>query len=72
MCMKVEIEKSKRKTMTLQFKNLDTLLVKAPNRLSEKSIMQFVESKRAWIEKTRAQMLQKDNFKNTFDFEINI
>lgn len=70
--MKVEIEKSRRKTITLQFKDLNTLLVKAPLRVSEKSILQFIESKRLWIEKTRAKMQEKDNFKNTFDFENNI
>jgi len=47
--MKVIITRKKIKNMYLRVRSVDTVEVTAPYRMSEKRIMEFVESKRAWI-----------------------
>ena len=47
------IKRSKRKTLSLQCQPDGTLVVRAPLRMSKPEILEFVESKRAWIERSR-------------------
>ena len=51
--MDYEIVRSKRRTVALQLKSDGSALVRAPLRMSEGAIAQFVESHRAWLENAR-------------------
>jgi predicted metal-dependent hydrolase len=52
-----QIIRSKRKTIALIVKPDGSLIVRAPLRVSRKSIQEFVEKNRGWIEKHRAKAL---------------
>ncbi len=53
--MDYELIRSKRKTMELSIDEDLKVIVRAPERLSQKKIDQFVEDHRAWIEKHQKQ-----------------
>ena len=67
--MSVKIEKSKRKTISLQVLNVDAVLVKAPLKCGDKKIWQFVNSKKSWIAKQIESLKKKQDFAKRFDFE---
>jgi predicted metal-dependent hydrolase len=52
-----QIIRSKRKTLALIVKPDGSLIVRAPLRASRKSIQEFVEKNRGWVEKNRAKAL---------------
>lgn len=70
--MNIQVIKTKRKTIALQIKDLQTIVVRAPMRISDQKIGQFIQSKKGWIEKTLAKLMQEKQFENTFDFTKNI
>ena len=49
--MEIEIIRSKRKTISIQIKDSEHLLVRAPLRLSKKAINECIEKNQDWIEK---------------------
>ena len=51
--------RSARKTVSLQLAPDGSLTVRAPSRMPEREIREFVESKRSWIESHRAKLPQK-------------
>lgn len=51
--MDYEIVRSKRRTVALQLRGDGSALVRAPLKMSEAAIAQFVESHRAWLERAR-------------------
>ena len=65
----VKIEKSNRKTISIQVLDTATVQVKAPLRCSNKNIWEFISSKTSWINKQIAQINKKQHFANNFDFE---
>src|ERR1043165_3225755 len=52
-----QIIRSKRQTLALIIKPDGALIVRAPLRISEKAIKEFVEKNREWIQKKRAELL---------------
>ena len=52
-----QIIRSKRRTLALIIKPDGALVVRAPLRISEKAIEEFIEKNREWIEKKRAELL---------------
>lgn len=53
--MNEKLIRSKRRTLGLQIAADATLIIRAPEKLSEKIIREFVEAKRGWIEKKQEQ-----------------
>ena len=53
---KVTVLRSDRKTMSLQIKPDGSLVVRAPRRLPEREIRNFLQEKSAWIERTLAKV----------------
>ncbi len=49
--MDVKIIKSKRKTVAIQVKNADEVVVRAPIRMSNKAIQDFIDKNQNWINK---------------------
>ena len=47
--MEVQIVKSRRKTISIQIKDSETVIVKAPNRVSKREIQEVLEKHRKWI-----------------------
>ena len=70
--MKVEIIRSKRKTLSLQITAKGELIARAPLRMKDETINRFIQQKRSWIEKALLKTKEKEALKNTFDFENNI
>lgn len=54
----VSLIRSKRKTISIQIKP-NQIIIRAPQRMKEKDIEKFVESKRIWIEKHLESVLEK-------------
>src|ERR1041385_4265720 len=52
-----QIIRSKRKTLALIVKPDGALIVRAPLRMPEQAIQEFIEKNRAWIGKKRAELL---------------
>lgn len=67
--MKIDITRSKRRTLSLQIKNYDELIIKAPLKMSDEKINAFIKQKEGWINKAMARLKAQSDFKNTFDFE---
>lgn len=61
----MKIIKSFRKTLSMKFDNSWTLIVKAPYFTSDRTINNFIEKNKLWIEKTRINLLEKIK---VFDF----
>lgn len=55
---KVSVIKSKRKTISIQVKP-DEVIIRAPLRMKEKEIEEFVQTKRSWIEKHLESLSEK-------------
>lgn len=53
---KIEIIRSKRKTLSLQIKQDGSIFVRAPYNLPDREIQRFLQEKSAWIEKTLAKV----------------
>lgn len=53
------LTRSKRKTISLEFNDDVQLVVKAPLRVNQKQIDDFIHSKNLWIEKTKAKLQKK-------------
>jgi len=58
--MNIEINKSKRKTVSLVLKNSELLVVFAPLKMSKTEILHFIEMKKTWIEKNRQMLRNKE------------
>ena len=63
--MQIEIIKSKRKTISIQIKNSDTVIVRAPNRCSRREILTFVNKNRAWIEEKQNEVRKREDDLNS-------
>lgn len=61
----MKIIKSFRKTLSMKFDNSWTLIVKAPYFTSDRTIHNFIEKNKLWIEKTRNNFIEKTKI---FDF----
>ena len=61
--MEMKIERSRRKTLSLQILPNGILLVRAPLRMSDQEIQRFVEQKSRWIETHREKAI-KNGFYN--------
>lgn len=57
--MEYLLTRSKRKTISLEFNDDVQLVVKAPLRVNQKQINDFIHSKNLWIEKTKAKLQKK-------------
>ena len=55
---RIQIIKSRRKTISLQIRPDGTILVKAPNRVSNRYIREFIASHQSWIDKQLKKMEQ--------------
>lgn len=67
---KIQIIRSNRKTLGLEVREEDTLLVRAPYRLPEKEIFQFINEKSDWIEKSMKKVRERQE--KTRDEQQNI
>lgn len=56
--LKITVIRSSRKTLSIQLKSGE-LVARAPLRMKEKDIYEFIESKRAWIEKHLSSMEER-------------
>ena len=56
--MEMKIERSRRKTLSLQVLPNGTLLVRAPLRMTDQEIQRFVEQKSRWIETHREKAIK--------------
>ncbi len=66
--MKIEIIKEKRKTISLKLESKDLAVVKAPLKVSNEKITEFINSKKSWIEKHVAKLAEGEEFASRFDF----
>ncbi|MBP3431702.1 MAG: DUF45 domain-containing protein [Clostridia bacterium] len=67
--MKVQIEKSRRKTVVLKILDSENAVLKAPVFYSDKKLAQFLESKKEWLLKTVQKFKEKENFAKQFQFD---
>ena len=67
--MKIEIIREKRKTIMLKLVDSENAVLKVPKDLSEKKINDFVESKKAWLEKTSRSLKRNEDFSKEFNFD---
>ena len=58
--MELEIIRSNRKTVSLQVLSSEKLRVRAPRRMTQKEISEFVEKNRGWIEKKTREILEEE------------
>ena len=65
----MKIIKSFRKSMSISIDEEGELIIKAPYFLSNNKIMNFVESKKKWIEKQQSKIKQKTEIMKEYDFE---
>ena len=54
--MNITIIRSKRKTVALQIRDIDDIIVRAPNRMPRADIQKFVDSHMDWIQKNLEKM----------------
>ena len=57
--MNITIIKSKRKTISLQIKDVDEAVVRAPYRMSRKEIDEFIEDHREWLDKNMKKYVEQ-------------
>lgn len=57
--IKISIIRSDRKTLSIQLKNGE-IIARAPLRMKDKEIYNFIESKKSWIEKTLAKIEERE------------
>ncbi len=67
--MKIEVIKSRRKTICLKIKDSEHAVLSVPLRLSDKQIDKFLQSKKAWLEKNIKKLKAYEQFEHQFDFE---
>jgi predicted metal-dependent hydrolase len=67
--LSIEIKYMRRKTLALMVTHEGKVLIKAPNRTSERYIMDFVESKKSWISKKLAHASQSQTSLDTLNLQ---
>ena len=67
--MEIKLYRSKRRTLALQIKNYNELIVKAPLKMKDEQIYAFIKRKEDWINKAMARLRAQEDFKQNFDFE---
>ena len=67
--MEIKLYRSKRRTLALQIKNYNELIVKAPLKMKDEQIYAFIKQKEGWINKAMARLKVQSDFKNNFDFK---
>lgn len=67
--IKYSIIRSKRKTLALTINKDGEVIARAPMRMSEEKISDFVRKKSHWIKKAIYKTQQNIDFKNSFDFK---
>lgn len=65
--MEIEIIRQKRKTLVLNIVDSDHAVVKAPMRMSQKEITDFVESKKNWLKKHSNRLMNCQELQNSFN-----
>ncbi len=67
--IKVEIVRSKRRSMALQIRTDGSVLARVPMRVSDRTIRRFVTSHARWIEENRSQMFARRQYlaENPYD-----
>ncbi len=65
--MEIKIIKEKRKTISLKLLDSAHAVVKAPNRMSDAKINEFISEKRSWLDKAAAKLLARETFADEFD-----
>lgn len=70
--MKIEIVREKRKTMVLKLESPQKAVLKAPIRLSDKKIEEFLQSKRNWLQTNSAKMSENADFAKQFDLRKHV
>ena len=72
--MDIQIIKSRRKTLSIQVKDSETVIVRAPNRCSKRDILKFIEKNQGWIddkvEKARQQEEDAASIRRLTDLEM--
>ncbi len=66
--MKIKIVKEKRKTLLLKIVSTNEILVKAPQKLGDDKIQNFISSKEKWVKNKVKKMEELKEFANNFDF----
>ena len=67
--MDIKIIRERRKTLVLKILNEKEIEVKAPLKLSETKIYEFINLKQGWINKKIKKMKEFEEFSKKFDFE---
>ena len=67
--MEVVLIREKRKTLVLKLEDENKVVVKAPYRLGDDKIKEFVMSKLNWVNSKAKKMKEYKEFANKFDFE---
>lgn len=67
--MKIEVFRERRRTISLKILNSENAVLKAPKRLGEKEINKFLESKKAWIDKSVKRLKETEMFESQFDLK---
>ena len=67
--MEIVLIREKRKTLVLKIEDENRVVVKAPYRLSEDKVSEFIKSKLNWVNTKTKKMKEYKEFANKFDFE---
>lgn len=67
--MKIRVVKEKRKTLLLKIISKDEILVKAPTKLNDGEISNFISSKKKWFEEKVKKMERLKNYEKSFHFD---
>lgn len=66
-CMKIKIEKQKRKTVCLKVVDSQNAILKVPKSYSDAKVEEFLKSKSVWLERTSAKLKQREMMSKEFD-----
>lgn len=66
--MKIEIQRQKRKTITLKIINSEKAILKVPKNFNSKHIDEFLQNKRQWINKSIEKIQKQTLFASKFAF----
>ena len=69
LAMEIKIVKERRKTLLLKIVSREEILVKAPIRLNDAKINDFISSKKKWFEDKIKKMESLEEFANHFSFD---
>ncbi len=67
--MKIEIIKMKRRTMVLKVESAEKAVLKVPVRVSDRKIVEFLQSKQKWLSRIEEKFKEVDQLSNKFEFD---